>query len=309
MTVRLGAFVITYRRTATVTDTVRRLLEQSRPPERILVIDNAASRETEDALRALADSRVEYQPMERNAGPAGAAACALARLRDQGFDWILWGDDDDPPRTGDTLERLVRLIASHDGPELGGVAAVGARWDWRRGETRRLADRELHGVLDVDAVGGNQCLIVRSAVLEDAGLPNPRLFFGLEEMEFCLRIRRAGYRLLVEGDLMRGHRQLAGRLGMEVRRRPARRHRPETLWRRYYNSRNYIFLMRHTFHRPDLARREAVKALVRTVAAWGGGLRYGWLYTRLQLAGVRDGFAERMGRTVEPSGYSEGSGS
>lgn len=305
MTTSLGAFVITFRRPAVVADTVRQLLAQTRPPERILVIDNAAAPKTEAALGVLGEPRVVYHAMAENAGPAGAAAYALSRLRDEGFEWILWGDDDDPPRTEDTLERLVDLIETHDGPDLGGVAAVGALWDWRRGETRRLPDDQLEGVREVDAIGGNQCLILRSAALTTAGLPDPRLFFGLEEIELCLRIRRAGYRLLVDGKLMRQHRQLAGRLGVTVRRRPHRRHPPATLWRRYYNTRNYVYLMRRTFNRHDLAWRELAKALARAAVAWTAGPRYGWLYTRMQLAGLRDGFAGRMGRTIDPSGYEE----
>lgn len=304
MTSRVGAFVITFHRTEAVADYVRRLLSQSRPPDHVLVVDNGASHETEAAIRALADPRVEYQAMEGNLGPAGAAAHALDRLRGAGFDWILWGDDDNPPVTADTLERLLAIARQVEDPRLGGVAATGVRWDWRRGETRRIPDDQLDGILDIDAAGGNQCLMLRSSILESVGLPDPKLFFGLEEMEYCLRIRRAGYRLLVDGSLLHQYREHFGRLGHHARRLPARRHPVGKLWRRYYNSRNYIYLMRNTFGRPDLARREAVKALVRTAACWRHGFRYGWRYTRLQLAGVRDGFTGRMGRTVEPRGYS-----
>jgi len=304
MTVRMGAFVITFRRTESVTSTVRRYLSQTRAPDRILVVDNGATAETEAALAELSDPRIQYHAMAENSGPAGAAAYALDRLRRAGYDWILWGDDDNPPRTSDTLQRLVALIESRPDDQLGGVAATGVLWDWDCGETRRLRDHELASVHDVDAVGGGQCLILNSKALAAAGLPNPELFFGLEEIELCLRIRLAGYRLLVDGELLREYRQLAGRLNLDVRRRPARRHRVDTLWRRYYNSRNYIYLMRCTFDRPDLARREAAKAIVRSLAAWTGGIRYGWRYDRLQLAGVWDGYRGRMGRTVEPSGYS-----
>ena len=60
------------------------------------------------------------------------------------------------------------------------------------------------------------------------------------------------------------------------------------VWRRYYVSRNYIYRMRETFDRRDLARREAMKAVGRSITSWARGPRYGARYSRLQLRGVVD---------------------
>lgn len=305
---RLAAFVITYRRPETAVATVSRLLEQSRSPEHVLVVDNEGSTRTAASVRDLDDPRLAYLAMPGNAGPAGAAGQAMARLRAEGYDWLLWCDDDDPPKTPDTVERLCSLIEPPGAPDVAGVSAVGARWDWRRGTTVRLSDDELSAPTEVDVAGGGQSLIVRAELLVDKRLPDPRLFFGFEEFDFCLRLRRDGYRLLVDGELMREYRRLAGRLGAEIRPRPGRRYPPETLWRRYYATRNYIYLMRRTFGRHDLAYREAVKSLIRCMASWSAGLSYGRRFTELQLLALRDGFTGRLGRTIEPSGGPAGGG-
>ena len=165
---------------------------------------------------------------------------------------------------------------------------------------KRLPDRELNGTLSVDVIAGNQQLILRRDVIKTVGWPDTRLFFGLEEPEYCLRIRRAGYRLLVDGQLMREARARAGRLNLKQPRslRPCAS-RGE-IWRQYYSTRNYIFMMRQTFHRSDLARRESLKAIGRALFSWGRGPRYGATFTRLQLRGLLDGYLNRMGRTVLP---------
>jgi glycosyltransferase involved in cell wall biosynthesis len=301
---RLAAFVVTFRRPSLLAETVSSLLSQTRPPDRVLVVDNGASgpAPAEAVVRGLGDGRIVYHPMSENLGPAGAIAYALARLRDEGFDWILWGDDDDPPRTADTVERLCALLQAEEAPDLAGVAAVGVRWDWRRGEAQRLSDDELSGPREVDAGGGGQHLLVRSAVLTDSRLPTRELFFGLDDFDFCLRLRRDGYRFLVDGDLMLEYRRLAGRLELEGRPRAVGRARSAAPWRRYYTTRNYIYLMCRTFGRTDLALREATKALGRCAASWAGGPAHGWRFTRCQVAALRDGFLGRLGRTVEPSG-------
>ena len=124
--------------------------------------------------------------------------------------------------------------------------------------------------------------------------------FGFEEPEYCLRIRNAGYRFLVNGDLMRLYRTKAGRLNLKRRQSPIPHHTYQSIWRQYYSTRNYIFVMNKTFQRPNLARREALKAVGRTFFSWRRGPKYGFAFTNLQLRGVLDGYLSRMGRTVMP---------
>lgn len=296
----VGGFVITFRRPCVLAETLATLFAQSDPPDEVLVVDNAGCPET---ARVVAEQpRALYRDAEGNRGPAGAAALGVHWALERGFDWIYWGDDDDPPRTSDTLERLLRLAASLDDREVGGVAAFGARWDWDRGELVRPQDHELRGgPLAIDAAGGNSQLLLRAEAVETIGLPDETLFFGLEEIEYCLRLRRQGYGLWVDGDLLFEYRTLAGRLGATPRRRAVTPLSRGQIWRQYYHTRNTIHLMRRTFDHPQLARREAVRALARALLSFRRGLGFGARFAVLQLRGVIDGYRDRMGRTVEPT--------
>ena len=301
----LAAFIITFNRPLILKDTLQQIMEQTRPPDLILVVDNGRSSDTEDITRQFSEETVEvkYQAMDDNIGPAGAAAYALQWLCDQGYDWICWVDDDNPLRTPDTLERLLKLGVSSTDENLGGVAAVGALWDWKKGELKRVPDPDPDSVVEVDAVGGNQQLILRREVIQAVGLPDARLFFGLEEIEYCLRIRRAGYHLLVDGGLMQAKRAMFDRLNMKQPRLTAAalQKNYSSLWRRYYTTRNYIFTMNETFQRPDLARRETLKSFARAFFSWARGPKYGAAFCNLQMRGVVDGYLGRMGRTVMPN--------
>jgi glycosyltransferase involved in cell wall biosynthesis len=273
---------------------------QSRPPDHVLVVDNGRSGETRRVVSAFPAGWIAHHNTGDNLGPAGAAAYALDRLSRESYDWIYWGDDDNPPASPDTFDRLLKLAASAD-DKTGAVGAVGAMWDWATGEARRLPDDALAGVLSVDAIAGNSQLIIRRKTVADVGLPDSRLFFGFEEFEYCLRIRGAGYRLLVDGDMMKELRTRCGRLGRRARpRQIVPQHSYDTIWRRYYSTRNYIFAMKMTFGRPDLARREVFKAMARACMSWGHGPRYGTAFTTLQLRGIIDGYLGRTGRTVLP---------
>ena len=250
-------------------------------------------------MSELSAGTVTYHAMSENAGPAGAAAYALDWLTHRNYDWIYWGDDDDPPPSPDTFERLL-TVAAAAGEDTGAVGAVGAMWDWDKGVIRRLPDDALSGLVNVDTIAGGQHLMIRREVVANVGLPDSRLFFGLEELDYCLRIRRAGYRLMVSGDLMKECRARSGRLGCLPPRPVVPHHAYEALWRRSYSTRNYIFAMNRTFGRPDLARRELFKALARMCFSLGRGPRYGLGFMKLQWRGVVDGYLGRMGRTVSP---------
>lgn len=252
-------------------------------------------------VEAFGDDRIAYESMGANLGAAGGAAAGAARLLEAGYDWIHFVDDDNPPRTPTTLERLCQLIDRYPEPDgVGAVAGTGSRWDWRRGRHDRIPDAELLGDVDIDTTGGGQQFIVRREAMAAVGPPEADLFFGFYDPLYCLRIRTAGYRIVIPGEMALESRARAGRLDFE--RKPAFRPRdPEhAIWRRYYVTRNYIHEMRRTFDRPALARREAFKALARSTTAWFRGPRYGARFTTLELRGILDGYRDRLGRTVEP---------
>jgi glycosyltransferase involved in cell wall biosynthesis len=297
---RFGAFVITYHRPKVLADTLRRLLEQSRVPDLILVVDNGASVETEQAVASFNKDLIVYHAMPENLGPAGAAAYALHWLVEQGYDWIYWGDEDDPPWFPDVFERLLHLVHNIDAT-VAAVGAVGAKFDWQIGESVRLPDQALTGVVEIDTIGGNSQMIICKEAIHTVGLPNPKLFFGYYEPEYCLRLRQAGYRLLIDGDLMQKYREKFNRLGIKPKRAFIPTYSYDTIWRQYYRTRNYIYMMRKTFTRPDLAKREALKALGRSLFSLARGPRYGLKFARLQIQAILDGYYGRIGCTIKPA--------
>lgn len=295
---KLGAFVLTYRRPRELRESLHRILGQTRPPDRLLVVDNAGDGETREVAASFGEP-VIYEATGANLGSAGGTEYGTRRLLEQGYDWIYSGDDDNPPRTDDTVERLLALLEGA-APDVGGAGTVGARWDWQAGRLRRLPDEALRGPVEVDFIGGDHKLILTRRAAAEGGPPDGRLFFGYPDLEHCLRLRRAGFRLLVDGELMLQYRERVGRVGWSPGRSPVPRRPLNSLWRNYYTTRNYVHMMRVTFDRPDLARREAARTLLRALAAWWRGPRYGATYGRLALRGLVDGYRGRLGRTVEP---------
>lgn len=301
----VGAFVMTYRRPEGLRRSIEFLLSQTFRPDPIWVIDNDADPDVRQQVEAYADDGVRYVASPDNIGPAGAMATGFRLMLEYGSGWCLQIDDDDAPQ-GPGAERVVQVIVDTierhaDDDRLGMVGIAGARFDWKRGEMVRIGDDELQGDLDVDVIGGGLCLTVRREMVEEIGLPNADLFFGVEEVTYCLRGRRAGYRALVAGEALYESRVRANRLNLQATRRTKVATDPDhALWRRYYVTRNYIHTMRHELESPRLAHRMAAKAMVQSGLSFGRGFRYGSRYSALQLRGIVDGYRGKLGRTIQP---------
>ena len=292
-----GAFFVTYKRPDDLRKSIESLFNQTTKPDLLVIVDNSPSADNESVIAAFQQD-IAYLPMADNTGSAGGIAIGIHWLYDRGCDWIYCGDDDNPPRSLETIERLISLLKESD--DVGAAGAVGAKWDWKKGQLVRIADQSLSGILEVDVIGGSGQMILRRETIDRIGLPAKELFFGYPDVEYCLRIRKAGLRILVDGDLMMSYRVAANRLNIVQKRLPTPRRRYESIWRNYYTSRNYIYMMNNTFHRPDLAGREILRAFVRSVFSWFRGFRYGASFTTLQSRAVFDGIFGKLGRRVPP---------
>lgn len=295
-----SSFIVTFNRPDILRSTIEAVLRQTTTPELLLVVDNGTGSAAREVVAEFSDDRLVYEHTGENLGSAGGVAYGMDALFARGFAWMHSIDDDNPPRTVDTIERLQALIRRNEDAKLGAVAAFGSGWNWKTGEYRRIPNEALSGDLVVDTVGGNSHLTVRREVIETIGTPERRFFFGFYDPLYCLRIAQAGYHIMVDGELMREYRTLAGRIDLVPRKSLVPLDPYHATWRRYYVTRNYIFRMTRTFDRPDLARREAGKALLRSAASWARGPRYGARYSGHQLRGIVDGYRGRLGRTVLP---------
>jgi glycosyltransferase involved in cell wall biosynthesis len=299
----VAGFVVTWNRPESLRRSLEALLSQTWPPDAIFVVDNGDGDAASKVTHEVGSGRIGYRRTGQNLGPAGGVAYGMRWLTELGFDWILVTDDDDPLSRDDILEGL-RLIIRRRAVDrrLGAVAVTGFRWDWRRGRPTHVFDDELHGDVRVDIAPANQFPIIRREVIEAVGPFHEDLFFGRDDDTFFLRMGKAGWYLLADGEAwahVRRQKALRGE------RRPGRVRRHLQLhgapsWRGYYDTRNYITEMRRVFGRPDLARREVGRAMARSARSWLGGPRHGTEVTRLQTRAVFDAYRGRLGRTVEP---------
>lgn len=290
------AIIVTYRRPEGLRASVEAIRRQTRPPTRIIVVDNHPAA-TPAELRGAHD--ITYLPSAENLGPAGGIAAGMRHAIGEADDddWIVLIDDDDLPPSDAMLERLLACAGTERarGAPVAAVGMVGTRFDLRRARAMRVPDAELQRtVVDVDWIAGGQLPVYSVGVLRQVGVFDESLFFGFEELEFGLRLRAAGERLVVPGSVAFGLREAHGRLGLGTRVPSA----GGVAWRRYYSTRNLILIMRRYS-----SRRGVLHAVLR--AGVGGAIRSLLVLRRpdlftAALHGALDGLRGRTGRTIPP---------
>jgi GT2 family glycosyltransferase len=294
-----AAFIITFNRPEILHRTITHLYTQTVAPAKILIVNNGEKLDFSTLSRPEGID-LEEHIMGFNSGPAGASHFAMVSLASRNFKWIQWIDDDDPPRIADLNERLFNHLEIVKDHTVGIIAPVGSYFNTRKGIAVRIGNSEIetNPYLDVQTVGGNQCMLINSAVIQKGCLPTSSLFFGFEETNFCLKVLQAGYRIVVPCDLFYEYRNLAGRWGLK---KADIRKIEIPAWRNYYSIRNLIYMFLYEFKRPrvviNIIGRISARAFYNLIKHGPSRGFQEFYYTFL---GIRDGVQKKLGLTVTP---------
>lgn len=283
---KFAAFIVTYNRPDILMDTIQMMLDQTRPPDKLLVVDNNDNDITKNRLAKLYPE-VEYLKMSYNSGFAGGGDAGLKKLAAEGYEWILWADDNDPPETEDTFEKLLEL-GDRSGSECGQVGVVGHKLNRRTGLVIRTTNEELEKeeYLEVDTIGGGQIKIIRGESVLKGIVPDKKLFFGFEDLDHDLSQQRAGYKILVHTGLFMGVRKKFNRYNYK-RTTLVRKKDESVLWRDYYSIRNSLCVMfKNRYYLAFLS--ILFVSVAKSLVSYKYGFRYGTLVTKNTYRALRD---------------------
>ena len=273
----VAVVIWTYGRAAVAAECVRSVLEQTLAPQRVVVVDSASPDGTADVLRAEFPS-IEVIRLATNEGMGAAIAEGLTRVLG-GPEELVWFVEDDAVPAPDVLAQLVHHLERNDD-----VAVVGprgarlrrGRWDWFAAS--------YVGPCDFCMLDG---ALARAAVLRRVAPPCRDFFIMHVDVEYPLRLRRAGARSFQLGTVHHGARQLgAGSRSTE--------------WRAYYQTRNHLRIALD-WRSLEMWWGFAVRTAAQLTADLVAGRR-GWRRIGFRLRGLVDGLRGRMGQTVRPTG-------
>ena len=198
---RVLAHLTTFNDAAVIDQALDAIQRQSRPPDGIVLVDNAS---IDGTLDRIFPDDVTVIRNSTNAGVAQAVGLGFARAMEENFDWV-WVLDPDSIPEPDALANLLAFFETLSPTEREKVCFLGCRL---ANAVVGGADHHPHrltpsGVerLVVDPEAGHcQCdcfvwsgSLYRMSAAQKIGLPSADYFIDLAELEYGYRARRLGF--------------------------------------------------------------------------------------------------------------------
>lgn len=215
---RVVAVVVAHDRRDLLRDALDALAAQSRPVDRVVVVDNASS---DDSAAVAMEHPVGADVVElaRNTGGAGGFAVGLAHALQAHDADLVWLMDDDTIPTPPALAELLAARDAYPGP----VALLGSRVVWHDGRDHpmntprlrpgasgaKIASARSAGAIPVRSSSFVSMLIDARAV-KYHGLPVADYFIWNDDFEYSCRLLRRGVGLYVPASVVEHRTQTFG---------------------------------------------------------------------------------------------------
>jgi rhamnosyltransferase len=233
----IAAVVVTYHPGAVVLENIRIL---SRQVGRIIVVDNGSSGASVEVIDAL--QKISGVQLLRNASNLGIAAALNIGIREAlltGPEWIATFDQDSSV-TENYFQDL--FYAYEMCPEAKFVGMLVPRgWSATLAKVMQIGTPVWAFVMGGNSSGS----LIKSEVIRLIGLYDADLFIDFVDMDYCLRMKRKGFKVLKAMRVVLHHelgsKQTRNLLGLKIS------FRDHTPWRYYYIMRNRLLLYQRFF--------------------------------------------------------------
>ncbi len=207
---RVVAVIVTWNRRDLLLEALGAVCAQSRPPDTVIVVDNASTDGTPAAVRSSFPG-VQLATLGVNYGGAGGFAYGMALALSDGADLIWLMDDDTVPEPG----ALLALLAARDRHPGQPPAIVASRVLWTDGRVHPMntpRPKPFATATERRAAKVAGCVPIRSAsfvsILVEAvesrrrGLPQADFFLWNDDFEFTTRLLRSRAGLLCPASVV-----------------------------------------------------------------------------------------------------------
>lgn len=194
---KVCAVIVTFNRKDLLRECLQAVLSQTRPPDHVLVVDNASTDGSREMVqREFPD--VEVLSLPENQGSAGGFHEGIKRAYEEGYDWI-WVMDDDVIPTDSALKALLQSKECLKQQSIR-CDAIGSKVVWIDGRLHPMNlpwPRSLTKVKGCSAqrvalISFASIMINRTAVAQK-GLPRKAFFIWNDDWEYFLRFDRVFY--------------------------------------------------------------------------------------------------------------------
>jgi rhamnopyranosyl-N-acetylglucosaminyl-diphospho-decaprenol beta-1,3/1,4-galactofuranosyltransferase len=249
----IAAVVVTYNRKTLLTECLDALLRQTRPVDKIILIDNDSTDGTKSLLSEkgyLKDPIIEYVRLPENTGGAGGFHEGVKLGYEGKYDWLWLMDDDAEPKP-DSLQQLMLFLQMRNNDDIVMVTPknVGISGQIQKSHRGFFDINKLEIVPLRDEDYGKHCCeigfssfvgpLFSRKVVKKIGFPDKDLFIWCDDLEYSIRAKKYGKMYVVNDSII---------LHKDNSEHQSRKYLPiDQYWKMYYGRRNRIYLLRKHF--------------------------------------------------------------
>ena len=191
---RIAAIVVTYNRKELLLQCLEHLLAQEGAACDVLVVDNASTDGTRQAVEQLGKNRILYRNTGENLGGAGGFNFGMRWAVEEGYDYLWVMDDDTLPRP----DALAQLWAAHE--RLGGsYGFLSSTVLWTDGKECRMNRQKIRkrffehvellqfGMIQIEQATFVSLFFPANVVVQE-GLPIKEFFIWGDDIEYTRRL-------------------------------------------------------------------------------------------------------------------------
>jgi rhamnopyranosyl-N-acetylglucosaminyl-diphospho-decaprenol beta-1,3/1,4-galactofuranosyltransferase len=252
----VAAVVVTFNRKQLLIECLDALLAQTHAVEKIIVIDNASTDGTPEYLEEklyLENPLIEYIRLSENTGGAGGFHEGTKRAYEMGYEWMWLMDDDAEPYLN-ALETLARHF------ETTSLSALASTVRDSQGISlihRGLINFEqifptFHKPLDlsfykdknveIDMASFVGILINRHSISK-VGFPKKEFFIHHDDVEYCIRLKKAGKILLItDSTILHKEQSKKSQIEIVFMGKKFLKVPYEKFWLTYFGRRNLVWM-------------------------------------------------------------------
>lgn len=187
---KVAAVVVTYNRSALLSECIGALLSQSVELGAVFVVNNNSTDDTSEVLARIHDEKLHVIDSKTNLGGAGGFCLGIKSAVEQSDCDFVWVMDDDTIPTSTALQRLVEFI-EHSSRTVGFVCSsvVNAQnqpMNVPIPKNRKNFDSQA-GAIELQAASFVSIMFNRDAILS-LGLPMRKYFIWFDDVEYTHRI-------------------------------------------------------------------------------------------------------------------------
>jgi GT2 family glycosyltransferase len=289
---RVGVVIINWNNARETLNCLRSLQKLAHPDCSILVVDNGSSDDSVQAIRA-AFPEVEILETGANLGYTGGNNAGMRKLLQREIDWIFLLNNDAwlNPHALDEMVGLgekdptigiIGPLVYHANPP-NSIQSAGGLIDrtWRSSHRgmNQLDTGQFQKPDEVDWVSGC-ALLARRTMIDQIGLLDERFFMYYEELEWCLRAKKNGFKVILTPKAHVWHSGVS----------PDYQPKPYIT---YYTTRNH-FLVLATLKAGPLPWAASIFRTARTLASWT--LLPKWVDKKAHKAAMERGIIDTINR-------------